>query len=248
MNSSLTSMHAHRQSPTSRIASTVLASVSLLLASGCSLIGIESVEEADYQVVQRDDAFEIRDYVPLVVAETRVDAGFRDAGNQAFRRLFKYISGENTASQAIDMTAPVIAESTASESAASQASADAVDGEKIAMTAPVIAEPIGSGQADDAWLYRFVLPRSYTLDTAPRPLNPDVAIVELPPRRVAVYRYSGRSTDRARRNAIATLRDWMASQGLDADAESEPRWAGYNPPWTLPPFRRNEVLIDIAGR
>lgn len=205
----------------------LLFSMVLMLCTGCSVFGGASVEEAPYQLVLKDKQFEIRDYAPVVVAETRVDASFGNAGNKAFRTLFNYISGENDGGEKIAMTAPVIAETDNSGS-----------GEKIAMTAPVTYQKDGK-----AWRYRFVLPQSYTLDSAPRPSNPEVMLVEVEPKRVAIIRYNWLATDNARSKNAQALMDWIESQGLVA--QSEFRWAGYNPPWTLPPFRRNEVLVDI---
>ena len=213
-----------------RLLSTLLLGTALsVLASGCTVFGVGSVEEAPYELVREEGRFEIRDYAPVVVAQTRVEAGYEEAGGKAFRRLFAYISGENESGDEIAMTAPVIAEGDADAS-----------GEKIAMTAPVTSERDG-----DAWRYRFVLPRSYSLDSAPRPLNEEVTLTEREPARAAVVRYSGRSTGAARAENADALAEWIESQGLEA--RSEPRWAGYDPPWTLPPFRRNEVMVDIAG-
>ena len=207
--------------------SVLLTPIILFFTAGCSVFGVESVEQAPYSVVQKDGAFEIREYDPMVVVETRVDAGFREAGNTAFRKLFAYISGENTASEKIAMTAPVVA-------------AQNSDGEKIAMTAPVTASAEG-----DSWVYRFVLPESYQLDTAPRPLNPEVKLLEVPATRVAAIRFSGRSTEKARQRKTEALNEWLSNAGIETT--SDPRWAGYNAPWALPPFRRNEVLVDVAN-
>jgi len=201
----------------------------LIMAAGCSVLGGGSVEEAPYDLVQKDDQFEIRDYAPVVVAETQVDAGYKKAGNEAFRTLFDYISGENDGGQKIAMTAPVIAEGSSDS-----------DGETIAMTAPVTYQKDG-----DVWRYRFVLPESYSLETAPQPSNPDVVLIETEPKRVAAVRYNWLSTEKARsKNALALLQ-WIDSQGFTP--QSSVRFAGYNPPWTLPPFRRNEVLVDIEN-
>ena len=128
------------------------------------------------------------------------------------------------------MTAPVIAD----EQAASE-------GEIIAMTAPVTSEQDG-----DQWRYGFVLPDTYTIDSAPRPLNLAVTLVEVPSKQVASVRYSGRATQTARRVNAESLKTWLEEQGLKS--LSEPRWAGYNPPFTIPWFRRNEVLIDVETR
>lgn len=206
----------------------LLITASLIISSACSVFGVESVEEAPYQTVLKENEFEIRDYAPFVVAQTIIDASYKEAGNKAFRKLFAYISGENEASAKIAMTAPVIAEPKSASSS-----------EKIAMTAPVISE-----QEGEAWLYRFVLPKGFTIDTAPRPLNPDVTIAETAPQRVATIRYSGRSTDAARVRNTKALITWIELTGLEQT--SEPRWAGYNAPWALPALRRNEVLIDVA--
>lgn len=66
-----------------------------------------AVEEPIFQSVLRDGDFEIRDYQAYLVAETRVEAGFDDAGDIAFGRLFRYISGRNAGNSKISMTAPV---------------------------------------------------------------------------------------------------------------------------------------------
>lgn len=217
----------------SRLLMCLLYSLLLTATVGCSLFGGASVEEAPYQLVKKDGQFEIRDYEAVVVAQTKVDASFGNAGNTAFRRLFNYISGENDASDKIAMTAPVIAEKDQNDSSAKS--------EKIAMTAPVFYQKEG-----DSWRYRFVLPSTYTIENAPQPLNPDVSLAETEPRRVATIRYTWLATDKARASNAQALMKWVESQGLVP--QSETRWAGYNPPWTLPPFRRNEVMIDIEAQ
>lgn len=210
------------------ISSVLLISLVLMTTTGCSIFGGASVEETPYQLVKKDDQFEIRDYPAFIVAETTVDANFGKAGNRAFRTLFDYISGANEGAEKIAMTAPVVAEPNSSKS-----------GEAIAMTAPVTFQKEGG-----VWRYRFVLPQSYTLDTAPRPSNPAVELLQTVPKRVAAIRYNGLSTDRARSRNTQALIDWIESQHLVQ--QSAPRYAGYNPPWTLPPWRRNEVLVDVV--
>lgn len=211
--------------PVARWVLATLGAAALLFNAGCSVLGKSSVEEADYRVLLQDDKFELREYAPLLVAETRVEASFKEAGNIAFRRLFGYISGDNASEQTIAMTAPVIA--------------DADQGEKIQMTAPVIAEEDGS-----SWRYRFVLPASYTMDSAPTPLNEDVTIVAVPQKIVAVLRFSGLVSQADVDEKSEELERWMMGNKLEA--ASAARWAGYNPPWTLPFLRRNEVMVDAA--
>ena len=206
-----------------------LAALVVLFLSGCSLVGIRSTAEPAYSVLQNDASFEVREYAEMVVAETRVDASFDDAGNIAFGRLFGYISGANASASEIAMTAPVMAvdKSTAV-------------GETIAMTAPVTGEETPLG-----WRYAFVLPESYTLASAPQPDNPDVRLERVPARKVAVVRYSGSWSETGYLQNLQRLQQWMAQNRLEAG--SLPRVAGYDPPWTLPFLRRNEVMIDIAS-
>jgi hypothetical protein len=90
----------------------------------------------------------------------------------------------------------------------------------------------------------FVLPEALTPETAPVPTNPRVSLGTIPPRRVAVVRYSG-SMSRGAGSGETRLRDWIARKDLTPTGPAEV--AGYNPPWTLPPYRRNEVLIPVEA-
>jgi hypothetical protein len=183
-----------------------------------------AIEEPKFEVLEKDGAFELREYSPYVVAETRVEAGFEDAGSVAFQRLFRYISGNNVAQQKIAMTAPV-----------TQAR-----GEKISMTAPV--SQVADG---NAYVVAFTLPSGYTLATAPKPLDPTVRIRAVPPQRVACWRYSGRWTTGNFSEHEVLLRERIKARGLAA--AGDPVLARYNPPFTPWFMRRNEVLIAVAA-
>jgi len=207
----------------------MLAIAAVLIQSGCSVFGIRSTEEASYVVLDDQDEFQLREYAGLVIVETTVKAEFGKAGKEAFGRLFGYISGENRATQKIAMTAPVMVDEEKGTS-----------GESIDMTAPVIA-----GEATDGWRYAFVLPKSYTMDNAPMPTNPKVRLVEVQPKMVAVLHYSGLlNEDNFRENSARLLR-WISENQLET--LSLPRVAGYDPPWTIPFLRRNEVMIDVRS-
>lgn len=207
----------------------LLAFAIILLQTGCSLVGIRSTGEPDYSVLQNDELFEVRQYETLVIAETLVDADFDEAGSVAFRRLFGYISGDNEAASQIAMTAPVMA---LDEKKAT--------GEKISMTAPVTGQQTALG-----WRFAFVLPSDYTLENAPMPDNPEVRLELLPARKVAVVQYTGSLNKAGYDENLKLLQQWMLQNQLKAD--SSPRVAGYDPPWTLPFLRRNEVMIDIQS-
>jgi hypothetical protein len=110
--------------------------------------------------------------------------------------------------------------------------------EKIAMTAPVTQD--GSG---DAWNVRFVMPGAYTLETLPRPKNQDVRLIATPARRVVVIRFSGFNTDKNINAHREQLLSYVADHHLSV--LGPPTTAFYNPPWTLPFLRRNEVMLEL---
>jgi len=184
-----------------------------------------SLEQPSYTVVHEAGDIEYRQYDPYLVAETVIEpgAGYQAAGNEGFRRLFRYITGSNQARAKISMTAPV---------------AQAPVSEKIAMTSPV-----AQTRSADAWRVAFMLPTQYTLDTAPQPTDSRVQLVQKPGRLMAVLRYSGRWT-RAnytrKQNALSQAIE-AADVGTSGDFES----ALYDPPYMLPFMRRNEVMVEV---
>ena len=186
-----------------------------------------ATEEPGFKLLEKDGNFELREYATYVVAETRVEAGFEEAGSVAFQRLFRYISGDNLAQQQIAMTAPVTQ------------SSGSPRGEKIAMTAPV--SQVADGRA---FLVAFTLPAGYTLATAPKPRDASIRIREVPRQLVACWRYSGRWTLANYRDSETLLRERIKSRGLIA--RGEPVLARYNPPFTPWFMRRNEVLIPVV--
>ena len=223
-----------------------LALLGLGISTGCSLFGIRGgYEEAGYHGVDTNGAIEIRDYEELVVVETVVKTNYDDAGNKAFRRLFKYISGNNVSKRKIAMTTPVIADQaiTAPEQVMGDTANTKFDanstGEKIAMTTPVMNEAAANG----GWRYRFVLPASFTIDSAPLPKDPKVKLAVLPERKVAVLRYSGSWGEESMLKKAEELKAWISENNYSAT--SNPRIASYDPPWTIPSLRRNEIMIDI---
>ncbi|MCK9605132.1 MAG: heme-binding protein [Methylomonas sp.] len=196
--------------------------LSIFLA-GCSMVGIRNSAEAAYTVILQDGDIEIRAYQPLLIAETIIDADYADSGSIGFNRLAGYIFGNNRQQQKMAMTTPVYREQ---------------QGEKIAMTAPVLQQK-SAGQ----WRMAFVMPPEYALSTLPEPLDPLVEIKQLPAKKVAVLGYSG-SLSEEKINAMANeLSTWLSRQ--DYKIRSSARSAAYDPPWTIPALRRNEVHIDI---
>ncbi|MFU8781366.1 MAG: SOUL family heme-binding protein [Kiritimatiellia bacterium] len=191
------------------------------------MIGIDSamaIEEPTYTVIQQDGKFSLRQYTDILVAETLVSGNRQSAGNAAFRPLFRYISGNNEPNTSIAMTAPVTQQ-----------------GQKIAMTAPVVQE-----QHADRWSVHFVMPREFTLETLPKPLDPNVTIRQIPARTVAVIRYGGRWTQERYQTHEKALREWIEKQGFTV--AGDPIWARYNAPFTPSFMRRNEIWIPLANQ
>lgn len=184
-----------------------------------------AIEEAAYSVVKKEDRFEIREYAPHILAETVVESDLEGAGNQAFKKLFRYISGDNRPRTKVAMTAPVSQEPR---------------GEKIAMTAPV-----GQQQVNGKWAVSFMMPSSATLKTLPEPEDPHITLRQVPARRMAAVRYSGFWSEKSYLRYKAELEEWILKMNLSV--VGEPIWARYNPPFTPWFLRRNEILLPIAA-
>lgn len=199
----------------------LLISTFMLIGSG----GVMATEEAKYQVNYQQENFQVRQYEAHIVAETIVDSEFEDAGSEAFQRLFKYISGNNTAKQSIDMTAPVSQEA---------------DGQKIDMTSPV-----GQQSVNGRWAVSFMMPASSSYETLPKPNNSDVVLKQVPERYIASIEYSGFWSETSYKENKNKLQAWISKNGYQVIGE--PIWARYNDPFTLWFLRRNEILIPIEN-
>lgn len=175
--------------------------------------GAMAYEEPRYDIIHKADGYEVRKYYDRVAAQVTKAS----SSNKAFRTLFGYISGANQTSEKVSMTIPV------------------TQSEKIAMTVPVT-------QGDSGYM-RFFLPANYTLETAPKPTNPDVEVVVVKGGYYAVYSYSGRANDRNFVDARTQLIEQLSRDGFVA--ASEVIRATYNGPFTLPFNRRNEALVRI---
>jgi len=201
----------------------MLRAVALSLAALIFLTGrAAAIDEPKFKLVHQYADFEVRDYAPYLVADTTVSGGFEDAGTEGFKRLFSYISGNNSARSSVAMTAPVI-----------QA------GQKIEMTAPVL-QSAGVG----AFVIRFVMPSSSTLQSLPVPNDKRIVIREAPSARFAVIRYSGFWSEANYRTHLGQLKAAIARERLTIIGE--PVWARYDPPFMPWFFRRNEIMIPIS--
>lgn len=209
-----------------KYAAVLLSVISLIFSADKAM----ATEEAKYTLIEKDGAFEVRAYERKIIAEVMVDGEMSKATSLGFRLLADYIFGNNTAasgkSEKISMTAPVTVEARS---------------EKIAMTAPVAIQNAPSG-----WRVWFVMPSHYTLATLAKPNNPQVAIKLVAPKPYAVLRFSGWVDDEKKQVKEKELRAWLVAKNMTSTGQAE--LARYNPPWTLPFLRRNEVMMEILTK
>ena len=203
----------------------------LILFSTLSFIAPMSVmatEEPKYELIEKSGEFELRQYQPMLIAEVLVDGDMDQASGKGFRLIADYIFGNNItetgSSKKIKMTAPVTIEPRSKE---------------ISMTIPVSMKNI-SGR----WQVSFVMPSKYTLDTIPLPNNKQIMLRKVPARKVAVLEFSGFVNEKNAANRTQELLKWMDKNNLISTGSIE--LSRYDPPWTLPFLRRNEIIVEYA--
>jgi hypothetical protein len=198
------------------------------ICAGCSLFGIGSEEQPNYKVLINEKNKQIREYAPHLIAKTTVQGSFKDTQSEGFKILAGYIFGKNETQQKIEMTSPVI---------------QAPESEKIAMTAPVIL----SQNEDPSWTMTFSMPSQYSIETLPKPTDPRIIIEQVEIKTFAALRFTGFWGEKRNRDKGIELMNWLKTYD-QFEIISKPMFAGYNPPWTLPFLRRNEMLIEIRQK
>ncbi len=190
----------------------------LLLSAGAFIRQhMSNVETPKYSVLKKDNDIEIREYPTLLVAQTQ-KPGERDVAiSEGFRTLADYIFGNNQASK-----------NTAGESPS----------EKIAMTAPVIQQ-----KRDNEWVILFVMPSKFNESNIPQPMNKEVAIQTRSKTKYIVIQFSGTTSKSNLDNNLNKLNEFIESNKIKT--KGAPIFAFYNPPWTLPFLRRNEIWFEI---
>lgn len=190
-----------------------------------SIVGIRvGTEEPHYLATKLTDGVEIRRYGPRIAAETAVAADDERARNIGFRRLAGYIFGGNHRGETISMTAPVSQQR----------------GDTIAMTAPVAQARNTEGES----MIRFFMPSKWTMETLPTPDDEHVQLVEVPAETYAVLRFTGDRSPAAVAARTEELRKVLRDN--DVEPVGEPVAWFFDPPWTLPFRRRNEIAIPVA--
>ena len=201
--------------------------IATLAAAVLQTFGMRSgTEQPRYTVVERVGAIEVRRYEGRIAAEALVAGDEAQARNEGFRLVAGYIFGGNASSTQIAMTAPV---------------AQAPKGEQIAMTAPVAQQP-----AEGGWRVQFFMPAKYTLESLPKPKDARVTLVQLPPQTYAVLAFSGSRSPKAVKARQGQLAIAVGESAWRASGE--PQGWFYDPPWTVPFLRLNEVAVQVDRR
>ena len=183
---------------------------------------MSDAEKPDYKVFQSEQNIEIRQYEPMIIAEVEVDGKREDAIGDGFRLLADYIFGNNTVQQVISMTAPV----------------QQKENQNIAMTAPVQQQSTGK-----SWRMSFVMPSKYSMDSLPVPNNNRVRLKGILAKKFVVIGFSGTNSNENVTEHENQLMNYIEENQIKIN--DSPKYAFYNPPWSLPFLRRNEVMIEI---
>ncbi|XP_024966693.1 heme-binding-like protein At3g10130, chloroplastic isoform X1 [Cynara cardunculus var. scolymus] len=201
-----------------------------------ALMSVPDLETVKFKVVSRNDQYEIRELEPYFVAETTMPGkyGFDlNGASQSFNVLAEYLFGKNSANEAMEMTTPVLTRRTES------------DGETMDMTTPVITKRMGD---QDKWQMSFLMPSKYG-SNLPLPKNSAVTIKEVPGRTMAVVAFSGFVTDEDVMRRESTLRNALKNDSqYKVKSGASVEVAQYNPPFTLPFTRRNEISLQVERK
>ncbi|XP_058209547.1 heme-binding-like protein At3g10130, chloroplastic isoform X2 [Rhododendron vialii] len=201
-----------------------------------ALMAVPDLETVNFVVLSRRDQYEIREVEPFFIAETTMPGkyGFDFNGaSQSFNVLAEYLFGKNTMKESMEMTTPVFTRKTQS------------DGERMEMTTPVITRKL---EDQEKWLMSFIMPSKYGANL-PLPKDSSVRITEVPRKIVAVAAFSGFVTDDE-----VTRRESKLKDALKNDPEFQVKEgasvevAQYNPPFTLPFTRRNEIALEVERK
>jgi hypothetical protein len=188
-------------------------------------LGIQNEESPKYKVLFEEGNFEIREYRPYVVAQTTVKGDFKQSSSEAFRILAGYIFGKNKGDKKLAMTSPVEMKQ---------------ESTKISMTSPVT-----MSQESENFTMTFSMPSKYSMEELPEPLDPRIVFKKIDAKIIATHQYSWLSSKLRNDDKANELKEWL-KKFKQYQGKENYIYAGYNPPWTIPFLRRNEVHIELS--
>ena len=188
-----------------RISFATLFSISIIILNKAM-----AIETPKHTLIKKENRFEIREYEPMIIAETSVRSDYSDAASTGFRRIASYIFGANSASMSIEMTAPVLT------------------------NAP---------DPEDIYEIQFVMPSEHSIEDLPQPNSQNVTLKKVNLGRTAVLRFGGWATKDRASHYQKKLSVLLAASGYTVNGTF--MVAQYNSPWAIPPFRKNEIIVQI---
>lgn len=180
---------------------------------------MSKVEKPKYITIEKNGNIEIRDYEQTIIAEVSVKGERKEAIREGFKVLANYIFGNNLSKNRSSVTAKQ-------------------EGQKIAMTAPV--EQI---KDIDSWKISFTMPSKYSIDSLPSPNTDKIKLLKIPKEKRIVIEFSGSNTDENIEKHLQILLAYCERENITIN--EGPIFAFYNPPWTLPFLRRNEIMFKL---
>ena len=173
-----------------------------------------TLETPEYELISKDDGFEIRRYSEMIIATTSVQADYKSSTSSGFRRIASYIFGGNDKEM------------------------------KIAMTAPVISDCPSEGL--NTFNISFVMPKEYSIDDLPKANTSLVSIEQESLGDVAVLTFGGWATESRSISYQQKLSALLKKSGIESQGGF--MVAQFNSPWTLPMFRKNELMARIINK
>ena len=229
-------------------------SIITILLSGCSIFGVHQYEMPKYEVMIDEQPYELRQYEPYTVAEVTVfEDDIDEAQRKGFRILADYIFGNNYMRNSqrrkmrmkegessplyeeVEMTGPVLLD--LNDQIVIRSPVDVVN-----MLSPE--EPLELElELEQKWTVSFSLPSKYTVATAPIPKSGSIRLREEPADLVITRRFTNFVTESKVENMSNGLLRWASEKGLTI--EGTIRIARFDPMWTVPFLRRNEIHLSV---
>ena len=167
-------------------------------------------ERPEFVEISKEDAFEIRDYATMVVAQFTMRGTYRQSVTKGYLNLEQYFLGKNSVPEPIPLTTPTM-----------------------------VRDNLASG-----WSTMFILPKGYQVESAPRPNDRRIRVVEIPAHRVAVVVFPGKLNERVMREQSEILGAWLAAKGIVHKGDFT--LAAYDTTrWKPSKWRGNEVMVTL---
>ena len=110
----------------------------------------------------------------------------------------------------------------------------------IEMTAPVLTN---TPDPEDIYEIQFIMPSEHSMEDLPKPNSQNVTLKKVNLGKTAVMRFGGWATKERASHYQDKLSDLLTANGYTVNGTF--MVAQYNSPWAIPPFRKNEIIVQI---